>query len=150
MNASLPLDAIFSVVNAAALWSWVALIVGPRRPWLLRALGSGVVLGLCGVYAVLIQVFFFGVEGGGFFSLPAVQRLFESPAVALAGWVHYLVFDLFVGLTIARQADALGITRWLQAPILVVTFMFGPIGWLSFALLRALRAAPAPDDKAFA
>jgi len=65
-----------------------------------------------------------------------VQKLFESPGVALAGWVHYLAFDLFVGLWIAMRSDAVGLSRWLQAPILVTTFMFGPIGLLLFAAVE--------------
>lgn len=147
MNDLLPLDGLFRAANGAALLAWIALVAGPRHAWLLRTIGSGVVLALCAVYGVLIEVYFFRVDGGGFFSLPAVQRLFEAPAVALAGWLHYLAFDLLAGLAIARRADVLGISRWLQAPVLVTTFMFGPIGWLSFALLRRLRsgAAVRPD-----
>ena len=95
--------------------------------------------GLCVAYAVLVQLVFFSVQGGGFSSLAAVQRLFEVPEVALAGWIHYLAFDLFVGLWIAQRADAMGLSRWLQAPVLVVTFMFGPIGLMLFGLAAAAR-----------
>ena len=68
-----------------------------------------------------------------------MQRLFAVPEVALAGWIHYLAFDLFVGLWIAQRADAMGLSRWLQAPVLVVTFMFGPIGLMLFGLAAAAR-----------
>lgn len=153
MNETMPLDAIFSAANSAALLSWVALIAGPRSRGLSRAIGSGVVLSLCAVYCVLIQMFFFGADGG-FFSLAAVQHLFKMPAVALAGWLHYLAFDLLVGLAIARRADALGISRWLQAPILATTFMFGPIGWLTFEVVRGVRERasnePGSNDGALA
>lgn len=84
---------------------------------------------------------------------PGVQHLFTMPEVALAGWLHYLAFDLWVGLWIARHADALGISRWLQAPVLFATFMFGPIGLLLYAPLarrnslleRWISAVAAPD-----
>ncbi len=131
----LPLDAIFSGANTLALMSWLALITLPRWRWLRLVLQVGVVLGLCLLYAVLIQAYFFKVEGGGFFTLNAVQKLFTSREIALAGWIHYLAFDLFVGLWIAQRADFMGLSRWLQAPILITTFMFGPIGLMAFAVV---------------
>jgi hypothetical protein len=92
-------------------------------------------------YAILIAVFFFCVEDGGFFSLPAVQALFRVPEVAWAGWLHYLAFDLFVGTWIAERLDALGVSRLAQAPILAATFMFGPFGYLLYlACAWSLRA----------
>ncbi len=134
----LPLDALFSLANTAALLAWVALIAMPRWARLRRAIQAVVVLGLCLLYTVLIQVYFFRVPGGGFGTLGAVQQLFTLREVALAGWVHYLAFDLFVGLWIARRADRMGLSRWLQAPVLATTFMFGPIGLLLFSATLGL------------
>lgn len=139
MQIPLPLDALFSAANSLALLSWTSLIALPRWFVLRRAIQVFIVAGLCVLYAVLIQGFFFGVEGGGFFSLPAVQKLFTSREVALAGWVHYLAFDLVVGLWIAGRADEIGMSRWLQAPILFMTFMFGPAGLLIFAVAIVTR-----------
>lgn len=137
------IDLLFRVANTAALLCWVALIALPRprvvRLWLLP-LAVGL---LCLLYTVLVLVFFFRVEGGGFGTLQAVQKLFTSAPVALAGWVHYLAFDLCIGLWIAARADAMGLSRWLQAPVLAVTFMFGPVGLLLFSAVHLLgRAAP--------
>ena len=135
----LPLESIFSMANATALVSWGVLILLPRTLVLRRLVQVLAVGGLCVAYAVLIQLLFFPVQGGGFSSLAAVQRLFAVPGVALAGWIHYLAFDLFVGLWIAQRADAMRLSRWLQAPLLVVTFMFGPIGLMLFGLTAAAR-----------
>jgi hypothetical protein len=136
---TVPVDTLFSAANTAALVSWIALIFLPRGRWLDRSLQYGAITALSTVYGALIAVFFFRVEGGGFSSLAAVQRLFTMPEVALAGWIHYLAFDLFVGLWIAGRADTLGLGRLIQAPILVTTFMFGPIGLLIFHAALALR-----------
>jgi hypothetical protein len=133
-------EQVFSLCNTAALISWVALIAAPHWALLTGAIRWGVITGLSVLYAVLIAVFFFRVQGGGFFSLAAVQILFTDRHVALAGWVHYLAFDLFVGLWIAARADALGINRLVQAPILVATFMFGPLGFLLFQVVLAAHA----------
>jgi Domain of unknown function (DUF4281) len=147
-DATLPLDLMFRIANGAALLAWVALIALPRWPLLRTGIQLVVVLGLCLLYALLIQLYFFGVQGGGFFSLAAVQRFFTSPAVALAGWVHYLAFDLFVGLWIARRADRLALSRWLQAPLLATTFMFGPIGLLLFVAALAVHRWRLPGGDA--
>ena len=95
------------------------------------------------VYSVLIARYFFSAEGG-FDTLANVQQLFTFPAAALAGWVHFLAFDLYVGGIVARQADELGLSRLIQAPILLLTFMFGPFGFLLFMLVKMamLRIKP--------
>jgi hypothetical protein len=139
----LNLDQIFSLANQSALLSWAALILLPRWTLLTEGIRWAVLLALSLLYAVLIAVYFFRVEGGGFASLAQVQMLFTSREVALAGWVHYLAFDLFVGLWIARRADEIGLSRIVQAPILAATFMFGPIGFLLFHGVLALRRTAA-------
>jgi len=136
---ALPLEAVFGAVSGVAALAWALLILGPRRPWVRWLLGGGVVLGLSLVYGVLAMAFFFTVPGGGFGTLAEVMRLFTVPEVALAGWVHYLAFDLAVGLWIAQRADAEGVSRWLQAPVLGVTFLFGPLGLLMGAAVLAVR-----------
>jgi hypothetical protein len=76
---------------------------------------------------------------GGFGSVAEVQALFAQPGALVAGWLHYLAFDLFVGAWIAERGAALGLPHWQLVPILLLTFMFGPAGLLAFVLLRALR-----------
>lgn len=133
----------FRVANTTALASWIALIALPRRRAVRLALQAGAIGMLCVLYAILILVYFFRVEGGGFGTLAQVQALFASAPVALAGWVHYLAFDLFVGLWIAQRADEAGLSRLLQAPILATTFLFGPIGLLLAAAALARRPTTA-------
>ena len=134
-------EQIFSFCNTLALLSWIALIAGPRWRRVTGAIQWGSISTLSLLYAVLIALFFFRVEGGGFFSLAAVQTLFTDPHVALAGWVHYLAFDLFVGLWIAARADTMGLNRLVQVPILLATFMFGPLGFVLFQAVCAGDAA---------
>ncbi|SMD09173.1 abscisic acid-deficient protein Aba4 family protein [Rhizobium sp. RU36D] len=137
-------DALFSAASSAAMAGWVALLLLPRWPWLMDLLRFGVIGGLALLYAVLIFVFFFRIEDGGFNSIAEVRALFLSDGGLVAGWVHYLAFDLFVGLWIAAEADRRGWSRILQAPLLIGTFMFGPIGLLIFYVTRVTDAALAP------
>lgn len=125
-------EQLFSLVNLSALLSWIALIILPRWSLVLVVLRF-VVIGLLSlIYSVFIFVYFFQFEGVGFFSIQQVQTMFLSPEIALAGWVHFLAFDLFVGIWIAKRSDHIGISRLVQAPILIVAFMFGPAGLLLF------------------
>jgi hypothetical protein len=131
-------ERLFSLASSVALVGWVILIFLPRRwnaiffvPQYLIPFALGL------LYAGLIFTNFFGAEGG-FGSLADVRLLFSKDEVLLAGWLHYLAFDLFIGAWIARQADAIGLPRLLQAPILVATFMFGPVGLALFLALRPL------------
>ena len=70
---------------------------------------------------------------GGFGSLAEVMALFTMPEIALAGWIHYLAFDLFVGAWEVRTARREGIAFLLVLPCLVLTFLFGPAGFLAFS-----------------
>lgn len=137
---------LFSASGSLAMAGWAALILLPRRPFLLLVLRQGVVLLLSLFYAGLILAYFFTVPGG-FGSLAELRQLFASEPLLLAGWVHYLAFDLFVGGWIAARADALGVSRLVQAPILLATFLFGPIGlllWWGAASGLAMRARRVP------
>jgi hypothetical protein len=130
-------ESAFQLTNLLAMAGWAILIFGPRQPFVLRLVPACLIPALLSAgYFVLVAVYFAGAEGG-YSSLAAVGTLFASEPVRLAGWVHYLAFDLFVGAWIARRADEAGISRIIQAPILAATFLFGPVGLLVFLLLEA-------------
>ena len=104
---------------------------------------------LCLVYTVLIVgLLSGGIDGGAggngttpdLTTLSGVMALFDTPGGATLGWTHYLAFDLFTGLWIARDADAKGFGRVVQFPFLFLTFMVGPVGLLSWLIVRERRA----------
>jgi hypothetical protein len=68
-----------------------------------------------------------------------VAQLFADPWLLLAGWLHYLAFDLLVGTWEARDSIERGVPRWILVPCLFLTFMFGPAGWLAY--VAATRAS---------
>lgn len=133
-------ETLFDIASSSAMAGWLILIVGivARRDWLRDGLaGRWWPLGLAALYSVLI-VFFFAKTDGGFDSLANVQLLFTSPWAALAGWVHYLAFDLFIGAVIARRVVEEGLPRLTLVVLLPLTFLFGPMGLLGFELSRLL------------
>lgn len=139
-NPGMDWNAVFEGASTLALIAWAALILLPRWQALIVTLRFGILGALALLYVTLIFGYFFTVEGGGFNSIAEVRALFASDPVLVAGWVHYLAFDLFVGLWIATRADAMRLNRFLQAPILAATFMFGPLGLaLFYAVLGASR-----------
>lgn len=149
---ALSTESLFSVASSAALLGWIILIFLPRRFALLFAVPKLVIpFGLGLLYAGLILPNIYTGEGG-FGSLDEVKKLFAKDELLLAGWIHYLAFDLFIGAWIAQQADRLGIPRLIQAVLLLATFMFGPIGLVLYLTMRAGyrspdKSLPAPEDR---
>jgi len=127
---------VFSIVNPIALLSWLLLIALPRRRWVIDVVaGFAVPVLFAIVYTAIILTNFFG-SAGGFSSLPDVALLFSNPWLLLAGWTHYLAFDLLVGTWEARDAGERGVSHLLLVPCLVLTLLFGPAGWLLYQVLR--------------
>jgi hypothetical protein len=83
----------------------------------------------------------FGRTPGGFSSLGSVATLFSNPWALLAGWIHYLAFDLLIGTWEVRDARERGVPHLLVVPCLALTFMFGPAGWLLYTIVRSARAS---------
>jgi hypothetical protein len=132
MNAEI----IFSAANYTAMIGWLLLVFAPRRVWARKILFSGAIpLILSAAYLILI-VLFFGRTEGGFGSLAAVTKLFTNQWVLLAGWIHYLAFDLFIGSWEVKDAQARGISHWFVIPCLILTFLLGPVGFLLYHILR--------------
>jgi hypothetical protein len=135
-------ETIFGLGNQTALIGWAILVFLPRRFPLLLAVPKFLIPAVLALgYAGLMLTQFFSVEGGGFSSIGEVRQLFAVDEILVAGWLHYLAFDLFVGTWIAERSDEARIPRLIQAVFLLATFMFGPIGLLLFLVTRA--AVPA-------
>jgi len=138
-------EQLFSLANAIAAFSWLLLALLPRRRWVTGVVTGRAVPALFAVLYIGLIVSTFGRVDGGFSTLAGVAALFTNQWLLLAGWVHYLAFDLLVGTWEVQDAQARRIPHALVVPCLFVTFMFGPAGWLLYLALRsafALRRAP--------
>jgi len=144
-------DLLFRLTNGLALLAWIALLVLPRAALVRTAVMYAGVALLCLVYLACFTLFVTGsadpvwaAQSGavkpGFGSIVEVRALFMSDLGVVIGWTHYLAFDLFTGLWIASDADHKGFSRITQIPFLLATFLAGPIGLLSWLLLRERRA----------
>lgn len=134
----MPLEAVFSAANSLAMAGWAALLIAPRHRlanWWIAGLIIPVLLSAA--YAALMALHWPTAEGG-FASLADVAALFRTPGVLLAGWLHYLAFDLFLGAWMCRRAAAERMSPWAVRLCLPPTFLAGPVGLLLFLGLRAL------------
>jgi hypothetical protein len=129
------LDRLFSLSGSLVMPVWLLLIFLPAWRWSQRLATFFVPL-LLGVTYVTLLATAHTPAGAGFNSLAQVAKLFSVRQALLAGWIHYLAFDLFTGAWEARDSVRLGISRWLVAPCLILTFLFGPLGLGLYLLLR--------------
>lgn len=137
-------EVIFSLASKLIMPMWLLLIIVPNwkvTQWLIQYKVVPLILSV--VYTVYL---FLAVQGGSgldFGSLASVMQLFTVKNAVLAGWVHYLAFDLLIGMRMVRQNRALKFHRLIMAPILVATLMAGPIGFLLFTLLKTTKSVKA-------
>ncbi len=140
---------VFRLANGLALVCWLALVASPpsarRTPTVWRVTGWFAPLLLSALYLAMLALNWRGQ--GGFSSVEAVRALFDVPGVLVAGWVHYLAFDLFVGSWIAARCADAGIRHGVAIPLLLLTFLAGPIGLLGFAAVRRVHRPRYPIDR---
>lgn len=140
-------EQVFSVANSLSVVCWLLLAVLPGTRWVTDVLTSRIVPGLFAVAYAVILLGVFPNATGSFSTLAGVATLFAHPWLLLAGWLHYLAFDLLTGTWEARDAVDRGVPRWALVPCLFLTLMFGPAGWLLYVLVRSryrVRPAIAP------
>lgn len=131
-------DLLFKMANNVALIGWLFLIILPRWRWSARLVAPVLIPCLLAVLYSALVATQFAQSPGGFSTLSSVALLFQNRGMLLAGWVHYLAFDLFVGSWEVRDARQIGIAHYLVVPCLVLTFLFGPSGWLLYFLIRSV------------
>jgi Domain of unknown function (DUF4281) len=135
---------LFQYANTTALICWIALVLQPKRVAPLLRFVVPAALAVLYIWALTTAP---KNPDGGFGSLAQVKALFTQDRAVLAGWVHYLAFDLFIGCWEVMDARERGISHLLVIPCLFLTFMFGPAGLLLYFVLRTAKqrlAGPAP------
>lgn len=130
---------IFSFGNSCILIGWILLIFLPNWKYTQVSILNGLIVLYSVVYAYLILKDIGDFRADSFSTLANVKALFQNDNAVAAGWFHYLAFDLFVGAYIVRKSISLGISRWLYTLALPFTFMFGPMGYLIFFIIKSLK-----------
>lgn len=131
---------VFSIANSMVMPMWLLMIILPKwkaTRFLIDYKVIPILLSLFYVYYMILHI----QTGAGldFGSLSSVMSLFTLENAVMAGWVHYLAFDLLVGMWMLNQNKNLGIHQLLMAPCLFATFMLGPVGFLLFMIIRTIK-----------
>ena len=133
----MPLEMLFKAATYAVLPFWLLLIAAPRWSWTQRLVhGPVVLLLLTPIYAFMLFGYAPPPKEMNFLTLYGVMVGFSAPHIVVAGWIHYLIFDLFVGAWESRDAIRRGIPHVLVVPCLLATLMVGPVGLLLYVLVR--------------
>ncbi len=131
---------MFSFANMTAMPMWILMILLPKWKVTRFLIDFKIIPILLSI--VYVNYIFRAIQIGGgmdFGSLASVMQLFTKEHAVLAGWVHYLAFDLIVGMWILDQNQELRIHQLLIVLCLFTTFMFGPVGFLLFMILKAIK-----------
>ncbi len=138
-------DFVFSVANWIVMAGWAALLLAPLRREALVLVARIASAAVCAIYLLLLARGLIAgpglPEGAGFGTLDGVVALLSRREAMLAGWVHFLAFDLFVGSWMAEDAPRAGVPHWLLVPLLALTLMAGPVGLLLYLLAAAVARA---------
>lgn len=134
-------EILLRAATATVLVPWLLLLFAPRWRWterLAQSIAPAVIL----VPIYVLCIFFdpHGPSAPSFFTVDGIQNIFAARRTAVGCWVHYLVFDLFVGAWEVRDSRALGIPHAWVVPCLLLTLWFGPVGYAGYLLLRGVRA----------
>ena len=137
---------VFRLSNVLALPFWAAMILLPRWRWTARILRSSIgSVAPAALYAALVLPRLGEIwPAVSRPTLSGVATLLGSPAGATIAWVHFLAFDLFVGRWIYLDSQERRISAWFMAPVLFLTLMLGPVGFLFYLIVRALAAVVSP------
>lgn len=138
----MPLDLLFRIASTLALAGWIALALAPLQRLSSVFAARLIAAVLCGGYfAVLVHALGTGpaLDWRVFNSLDGVMRLLRTREAFLAGWVHYLAFDLFTGAWEAETAPKARVPHAVLLVCLFLTFIAGPVGLLTYLVVKAAR-----------
>lgn len=138
------LETIFSLCSALAMLGWLGLVFFPKLKVARELIPSLLIPALLGATYAYIMFVFRGEAPaeGGFGTLAEVKALFSVDALLLAGWIHYLAFDLFIGAWIVRDSQSHEIHHLLVVPCLFFTLMTGPFGLLMYLVVKRVSGNP--------
>ncbi len=122
-------EALFQLANTSVLPFWLLLAILPKNRWTILIVRSG------GASCLIAAFYIFALSkaSGGFpmeafATLAGIRQAFGDEWLLLAGWIHYLAFDLYVGAKITSEHTAMGSSHIGLLVKLFFTLMLGPVG----------------------
>lgn len=131
-------DWLFSAVNLSVIPAWLLLVVLPKHQITKLVVHSYLYPMLLGALYIWLMITSWGGDGG-MDTLQNLKTSFGRDEILVLGWVHYLVFDLFIAAWMSRDSRTLGIHHMTLIPCLVLTLFAGPIGLVSYLIIRWVK-----------
>ncbi|MEM8683120.1 MAG: ABA4-like family protein [Pseudomonadota bacterium] len=131
---------VFEAAGAPLLLFWILIVLLPKWTWTERIYRTKLPMIYLAVMYSAIIVYGLATDPASFATLlnpdlAGVQTLLGTAVGATAGWIHFLCFDLLVGTIIWRRALDKGHSFFWVSPVMLLTLMLAPMGWLLFEVL---------------
>jgi hypothetical protein len=134
---------LFKLSNLLVLPFWGLIILLPRWRWTLRIMRSPFVSAAPALLYAALVLPRLGTIWPAIArpTLTGIAALLGSPEGATIAWVHFLAFDLFIGRWIYLDSQERRLSAPLTAPVLFLTLMLGPLGFLTYLVIRAVATS---------
>lgn len=139
-------ETLFTIFNTGVLLPWLLLLVAPKWAFTQQMIQTKwPIIILAIAYLSLLVIDFFTATNNSidFTSFDSIRAAFAREEVMLIGWIHYLAFDLFVGMWELKDGQTRQIPHYWMAPCLIFTLMYGPVGFLLYFILKQFYPYPA-------
>jgi hypothetical protein len=131
-------QALFGVAFPLAAPFWLLMIALPGWSWTRPIIGSPWIAAPPLLVHVALLVPQFATYIAPIISpdLAGLAAVLGTPAGAATVWAHAIGFDLLVGRWMYLDARERGVPALTMAPVLVLTILLSPLGFLSYLLVR--------------
>lgn len=134
------IDEIFQWANTLTLLPWLLMVLVPNWKWTKKIILCLFFPALFALAYLILFIFYFESDNiSDFSTLEGLMKLFSQKEAVLIGWLHYLAFDLLVGIWEFTDSKKIGVSHWLLIPCLFLTLMAGPIGFLLYLAIRFFK-----------
>ncbi len=136
------IEILYFWVNLGVLPFWFILIFFPQS-YICRYLATSIfpIFLLSGVYIFILYKAYLGSfdfdnNFSLYLGLSNISELFREDYYLLMFWTHFVAINLFVGGWIVKDAQKLFVNKILLAFPLIITYLIGPIGILTYWIIR--------------
>lgn len=130
---------ILRACNLGSLPAWICLTLFPRWRFT-KSITLAVAVAYSALYVMLIYVLFsqdiLSVTLASFSTTEGVARMFSNATAVLAGWAHFIVFDLWTARYFVLDSGRNNIPHLAIVPCILGCMFFGPLGLLTYFCVK--------------
>lgn len=130
---------ILHAVNLGSLPAWISLVLLPR--WRhTKTITTAIAVAYSFLYVVLAYVLFskamFAMDLNAFSTTAGLTQMFTDATSVLAGWAHFIVFDLWTARFFVLDSARSNIPHLAVVPCILGCMFFGPLGLLTYVTVK--------------